>query len=129
MLCEFTCVPCNIWNILLLKNYLLKFKFNRTSCIISGHQLKFRSVQLLSHVQLCNPMNRSTPGLPVHHQLPEFTQAHVHRVSASSVTPFSSCPQSFPKSGFFPISRLFPSGSQLIRASAVASVLPMNIQS
>ena len=30
---------------------------------------------------LCNPMNRSTPGLPVHHKLPEFTQAHIHRVS------------------------------------------------
>ena len=30
---------------------------------------------------LCNPMNGSTPGLPVHHQLPEFTQTHVHRVS------------------------------------------------
>ena len=30
---------------------------------------------------LCNPMNRSTPGLPVHHQLPELTQTHVHRVS------------------------------------------------
>ena len=29
---------------------------------------------------LCNPMNLSTPGLPVHHQLPEFTQTHVHRV-------------------------------------------------
>ena len=27
---------------------------------------------------LCDPMNRSTPGLPVHHQLPEFTQTHVH---------------------------------------------------
>ena len=30
---------------------------------------------------LCNPMNRRTPGLPVHHQLPEFTQTHVHQVS------------------------------------------------
>ena len=30
---------------------------------------------------LCDPMNRRTPGLPVHHQLPEFTQTHVHRVS------------------------------------------------
>ena len=30
---------------------------------------------------LCNPMNRSTPGLPVHHQLPEFNQTHAHRVS------------------------------------------------
>ena len=32
-------------------------------------------------VRLCDPMNRSTPGLPVHHQLPEFTETHVHRVS------------------------------------------------
>ena len=32
---------------------------------------------------LCNPMNRSTPGLPVYHQLPEFTQTHVHRVSGA----------------------------------------------
>ena len=39
------------------------------------------SVQSLSCVRLCDPMNRSTPGLPVHHQLPEFTQTHVHRVS------------------------------------------------
>ena len=42
---------------------------------------QFSSVQLLSHVQLCNPMNRSTPGLTVHHQHPEFTQTHTHRVS------------------------------------------------
>ena len=33
-----------------------------------------------SGLTLCSPMNRSTPGLPVHHQLPEFTQTHVHRV-------------------------------------------------
>ena len=42
------------------------------------------SVQLSSVAQscptLCDPMNRSTPGLPLHHQLPEFTQTHVHRV-------------------------------------------------
>ena len=42
--------------------------------------LQFSSVQLLSRVWLCDPMNRSTPGLPVHHQLPEFTQTHVHPV-------------------------------------------------
>ena len=42
---------------------------------------QFSSVQSLSCVQLCDPMNRSTPGLPVHHQLPEFTQTHSHRVS------------------------------------------------
>ena len=43
-------------------------------------------------------------------------------------TLFSSCPQSFPASGSFPMSRLFPSGSQSIGASASASVLPMSIQ-
>ena len=43
--------------------------------------LQFSSVQSLSHVRLCSPMNRSMPGLPVHHQLPEFTQTHVHQVS------------------------------------------------
>ena len=43
--------------------------------------VQFSSFQSLSRVQLCDPINRSTPGLPVHHQLPEFTQTHVHRVS------------------------------------------------
>ena len=43
-------------------------------------QIQFSSVQSLSHIWLCNPMNRSTPGLPVHHQLPESTQTHVHQV-------------------------------------------------
>ena len=47
--------------------------------------LAFSSVQFSSVAQpcptLCNPMNRSTPGLPVHHHLPEVTQTHVHRVS------------------------------------------------
>ena len=42
---------------------------------------RFSPVQSLSCVQLCDPINRSTPGLPVHHQLPEFTQTHVHQVS------------------------------------------------
>ena len=34
---------------------------------------------------LCDPMNCSMPGLPVHHQLPEFTETHVHRVSAKAL--------------------------------------------
>ena len=42
--------------------------------------LQFSSVQSLSRVRLCDPMNRSTPGLLVHHHLPEFTQTHIHRV-------------------------------------------------
>ena len=42
--------------------------------------VQFSPVQSLSHVWLCDPMNCSKPGLPVHHQLPEFTQTHIHRV-------------------------------------------------
>ena len=45
------------------------------------HIFQFSSVQLLSHVRLCDPVNCSTPGLPVHHQLMESTQTHVHWVS------------------------------------------------
>ena len=41
---------------------------------------------------LCNPMNRSTPGLPVHHQLPEFTHTHVHRVGDAIQPSHPLCP-------------------------------------
>ena len=48
------------------------------------HSVQFSSVQFISVAQscltLCNPMNHSMPGLPVHHQHPEFTQTHGHRV-------------------------------------------------
>ena len=53
------------------------------------------SVQVSSVVQsyppLFDPMNRSTPGLPVHHQVPEFTQTHIHRVS-DAIQPSLFCP-------------------------------------
>ena len=53
--------------------------------IIPAHKQAFSSVQFSAVTQLCptlcDPMNCSTPGLPVHHQLPKFTQTHVHRVS------------------------------------------------
>ena len=55
-----------------------------TTQLHSSHTL-VRSDQIRSVAQssptLCDPMNCSTPGLPAHHQLPEFTQTHVHRVS------------------------------------------------
>ena len=44
---------------------------------IKRHLVQFSSVAQ-SCPTLCNPMNHSTPGLPVHHQLPEFTQTHIH---------------------------------------------------
>ena len=86
-----------------------------------------------SCLTLCDPMNRSTPGLPVHHQLLEFTETHVHRVRchpaiSSSVVPFSSCPQSLPTSESFPMSQLFPWGGQSIAVSALTSFLPKKSQ-
>ena len=51
-----------------------------------------------------------------------------HPIISSSVVPFSSCPQSFPESGSFPVSQFFASGGQSTGVSASASVLPVNIQ-
>ena len=51
-----------------------------------------------------------------------------HSIISSSAAHFSSCPQSFPASGSFPVSQLFTSGGQSIGASDSASILPMNIQ-
>ena len=90
-------------------------------------------IQSVSHVWLCDPMDCNTPGFPVHRQLLELAQTHVHPVSdaiqpSQPAVPFSSCPQSFPASGSFPMSQLFASADQSIGASASASVLPMNIQ-
>ena len=93
----------------------------------------FSSVQSLSHVQLFATPWSSMPGFPVHHQLLELVQTHVHWVSdaiqpSHPVIPFSSCLQSFPALGSFPMSQFFTSGGQSIGVSASGSVLPMNIQ-
>ena len=101
--------------------------------------VQFSSVQFSSVAQscpaLCNPTDCQTPGFPVHHQLLEPTQTHVHQVGdaiqptiSSSVVPFSSCLQSFPASESFPRSQFFTSGGQSIGVSASVSVLPVNIQ-
>ena len=82
---------------------------------------------------LCDPMDCSTPGLPVLHHLPELVQTHVHWVGdaiptiSSSVVPFS-CLKYFSTSRSSPVSQFFTSGGQSMGVSASASVLPMNIQ-
>ena len=64
-----------------------------------SRQIFTKSIQFSSVAQSCltlwDPMNRSTPGLPVHHQLPEFTQTHVHRVS-DAIQPFHPLSSSSP---------------------------------
>ena len=99
--------------------------------IINKTSAQFSSVAQ-SGPTLCDPMNRSTPGLPVHHQLPEFTQTHVHRVSdaiqPSHPLSSPSPPAPNPSIKSFPMSQLFTSGGQSIGVSALASVLPKNTQ-
>ena len=82
----------------------------------------------------CDPMNCSTPGLPVHHQLLEFIQTHVHRVgdtiqlSHPLLSPSPPAPQPLPASESFPMSQLFTWGGQSIGVSPSASVPPTNTQ-
>ena len=98
---------------------------------------RFSSVQFSSVAQscptLCDPRNRSTAGLPVHHQLPEFTQTHIHRVSDAIqhpshllLSPSPPAPQSLPASESFPVSQLFAWGGQTIGVSALVSFFPKN---
>ena len=79
-----------------------------------------------------NPSKCKAPGIPVHHELPELAQTHIHWVGdaiqpSHPVIPFS-CLQSFPASGSFPMSQFFASGGQSIGVSASAPVLPKTIQ-
>ena len=97
----------------------------------------FSSVQFSSVAQscstLCDPMNRSMPGLPVHHQLLEFTQIHVHQLSdaiqpshpLSSPSPPAPNPSQHES---FPMSQLFAWGGQSTGVSALASFLPKKSQ-
>ena len=80
----------------------------------------------------CNPMDGSTLGFPVHHQLPELAQTHVHQVG-DAIQPSHLLPSPSPPAfnlaqhqGLFPMSQLFTSGGQSIEASV--SFLPVNIQ-
>ena len=104
--------------------YSLTYPF----CIHSSHNhsrilAKYRSTWFSSVAQSCpalhDPMNHSTPGHPVHHQLQEFTQTHVHRVS-DAIQP------SHPLSS--PMSQLFAWGGQSTEVSVLASFIPKNTQ-
>ena len=82
------------------------------------------------YTTLCNPMACSMPGFPVLHYLLELAQTHVHWVSdvIHPVVPFSSCSKCFPALGSSLMSQPFTSRGQSIRASVLASVLPVYIQ-
>ena len=84
-------------------------------------------------VVVCDPLDCSTPDLPVPHHLPEFAQVHVHCIALVMPPchlilwcPLLLLPSVFPRT--FPMSHLFTSNEQNTGASALASVLPANIQ-
>ena len=119
------------------KHWPFLIQFSPRICWYMSLLSPFSSVQFSSVVQscptLCNPMNRSMPGLPVHHQLPEFTQTHVHLVgdaiqlSHPLSSPSPPAPNPSPHQSLF-MSQLFAWGGQSTGVSALASVLPKNTQ-
>ena len=89
--------------------------------------------QSLSHLTLCDPLDCSMPGFPVLHYLLEFAQTQTHPLSqwchptiSSSAVPFSSCPQPFPASGYFPESQLLASMAKVLEIHFIRSISPPN---
>ena len=102
-------------------------------CNRSAHCRVASSAQLLSRIQLCAPMDCSTPGLPVHRQLQSLPKLmSIESVKASHHLILCRLlllpPSIFPSIRSFPMCQFFASGGQSIGVSASASVLPMNIQ-
>ena len=121
--------PCPHW-LWLCKN--TKWLVRR-ACCLSSLSVQFSPVTH-SCPTLCDPMNCSTPGLPVHHQLLEFSQTHVHWVSDAIQpshplsSPSPPAPNPSQHQGLFPISQLFTWGGQSTGVSALASFLPKKSQ-
>jgi len=104
--------------------------------VLQGQICLFSSVQF-SHSVVSDSLRPHEPQharppcpspTPRVHSNPCLSSWRCHPTIPSSVIPFSSCPQSFPASGSFPMSQLFTSGGQSTRVSASTSVLPMNTQ-
>ena len=136
------CVDHLLWQKLLLEVVLLCSHWpHRAKPISSFHGNPFAHREIKGSVQFSPVVSNSlrphepqhtrppcpspTPGV---HPNPCPLSWWCHPTISSFVVPFSSCPQSFPASGSFPMSQLFTSGGQSIGVSASTSVLPMNTQ-
>ena len=101
--------------------------------VLSISSVQFSSVPQ-SCLTLCDPIDWSKPGLPVHHPTPRVhpnscpLSQWCYPTISSSVIPFSSCPQSLPASGSFLMSQFFTLGGQSIGVSASIAILPVNTQ-
>ena len=130
--------PVNHINLcLILQQWTLSALFLSKTLYSAFTNKMFSSVHFSSVAQscptVCDPMNRSMPGLPVHHQLPEFTRTHVHRVSDAIQPSHPLSSPSLPARSpsqyqSFPMSQLFAWGGQSTAVSALASFLPKKSQ-
>jgi len=108
-----------------------KNRIRGITCLISDYTIS--SVQSLSHVWLCNPMDCNAPGFPVHHELLELSQTHVHWVddaiqqSHPLPSPSPSTFNLFQHQGLFKWVSCSHQVAKVLGVSASASVLPMNI--
>ena len=111
----------------------LTARSNLVTLVLSAGSVQFSSATQ-SCPTLCDPMNCSTPGLPVHHQLLEFTQTHVHRVgdaiqpSHPLLSPSPPAPNPSQHQGLFQWVNSSHEVAKSIGVSASASVLPTNTQ-
>ena len=122
----------SFWDWKLQRNSFCTYRGCFVIVLCSCWLATFVVVRSLSHCSApCYPRNCSTPGFPVLHYVLEFSQAHVHWVgdTPSNHLILGRPLLLFPASGSFQMSCLFASGGQSIEAPALASVLPMNIQS
>ena len=119
---------CTAISTLYVLSLLIRLKTGKVSCC---------SVQFSSVTQLCptlqpHGLQHARPPCPSPTPRVYSNSCPLswwcHPTISCSVVPFSYCPQSFPASGSFQMSQFFASGGQSIGASALASVLPMNIQ-
>ena len=129
--CTFGAALWDIWSQRLIQ-FSLRFWFLFRRCpdeALNAFLLFIRQSCLI----LCEPWT-TAPRLPCPSLSPRVCSdscplsCWCHPTFLSSVVPFSSCLQSFPAPGSFPVSQLFTSGGQSVGSSASASVLPMNIQ-
>ena len=109
------CLNHTLNSVLSLRNLMFLFSCSVVSDSLQPHGLQDASL----------PCPLTTPGDCSNSCL---SSRWCHPTISSSVVPFSSCLQSFPASGSFPMSQFFATGGQSVGASALASVLPMNIQ-
>ena len=133
------CTVLSIFTDILITSSQLPYYLAKSAgkgCLSTSISLAFSSVQLSRSVvsdslwphelqDVRPPCPSPTPRV---HENPCPSGQWCHPAISSSVVPFSSCPQSFPASGSFPMSQLFPSGGQCIGVSVSISVLPRNTQ-